>query len=314
VFEGGAMSAIALNGSSSVATAINNAGKIVGYSVTTGKDAQGNDFQVTEGFSYLNGDVDTFTNGTVNRFNAVANQNPYSAGSAAGTTNGSVEVPGGAGYPATPFGGRPDVPFYQAEYHADLPVTGPAPSGATAGNAWGVNDIRDIVGDVLINGRSQAAYWDWNNQDGYHTMLLPGLASNVESEAWDINNKGQIVGSSGSWTTYSNGSAVTDGYGFLYDGGATTNINDLIDPGLGWNLAAAYAINEHGQITGMGIIGGQAHAFLMTPLSYTPPPAPEPVTWMTMVCGFGFVGATMRRRKRHPAVNRSLDCRSAIRS
>ena len=44
------------------------------------------------------------------------------------------------------------------------------------------------------------------------------------------------------------------------------NLNDRIDPNLGWTLLEARSLNDLGQIVGSGLIGGQEHAFLMTPV------------------------------------------------
>ena len=44
------------------------------------------------------------------------------------------------------------------------------------------------------------------------------------------------------------------------------DLNDLFDPGTGFTVANAYAINEFGQITGHGSnSAGQTHAYLLTP-------------------------------------------------
>jgi probable HAF family extracellular repeat protein len=46
------------------------------------------------------------------------------------------------------------------------------------------------------------------------------------------------------------------------------NLDNLIDPALGWVLREATGINEQGQIVGWGEVTGQehAHAFRLTPL------------------------------------------------
>jgi hypothetical protein len=44
------------------------------------------------------------------------------------------------------------------------------------------------------------------------------------------------------------------------------DLNDLIDPALGWELLQALGINDLGQIVGHGRINGQTHAFLLTPV------------------------------------------------
>ena len=44
------------------------------------------------------------------------------------------------------------------------------------------------------------------------------------------------------------------------------DLNTLIDPLSGWELLDASDINDAGQITGQGLIGGQYHAYLLTPV------------------------------------------------
>jgi probable HAF family extracellular repeat protein len=132
------------------------------------------------------------------------------------------------------------------------------------------------------------------------------------SEATDINNSGQIVGISGqgitylshaflysggqmidlgtlpgdnySWATAINDSGTVVGYSsssiygnspfqaFLYSNGKMTDINSLIPQDSGWTLSDARAINNKGQILGDGLIGGQYHQFLLTPISTTATP------------------------------------------
>lgn len=59
---------------------------------------------------------------------------------------------------------------------------------------------------------------------------------------------------------------------FLYENGTMKDLNGLIDPDSGWLLRDATAINDLGQIVGYGINPlGQEHAFLLTQI-------PEPTT------------------------------------
>ena len=44
-----------------------------------------------------------------------------------------------------------------------------------------------------------------------------------------------------------------------------SDLNDLLAFGSGWELEAARAINEPGQIVGLGTINGETHAFILTP-------------------------------------------------
>jgi len=90
--------------------------------------------------------------------------------------------------------------------------------------------------------------------------------------ALGINNSGQVVG-------YSNGRP------FLYNGGVMTNLNDLIDQASGWTLNEANAINDSGQIVGIGM--DMNRALLLTP-------TPEPTTLGLLALG----GLLVLRRRR----------------
>jgi probable HAF family extracellular repeat protein len=78
--------------------------------------------------------------------------------------------------------------------------------------------------------------------------------------AHDINDAGQVVGVS----TTSSGSF----HAFLHERSATPkmqDLNSLIPPHSGWSLEEARAINQRGQIVGLGERNGHNHAFLLTP-------------------------------------------------
>ena len=106
---------------------------------------------------------------------------------------------------------------------------------------------------------------------------LGSLLIGGNSRAYDINNLGQVVGSSGH-------------PGFLWQDGVMTDLNDLIPPGAGWDIRVARAINDSGQIAGYGYVdlgqGDRTHAFVMTPV-------PEPATIIGLS---GAVLLLMRKR------------------
>jgi hypothetical protein len=100
-----------------------------------------------------------------------------------------------------------------------------------------------------------------------------------------------VVGTSGTVgpTAYTN---CTSGlsHGILYSNGTLTDVNALLDQAAGWCLTSASAINDSGQIAGVGINpDGYYHAFLLTPT--VPVPA---AAWLF---GSGLLGlAGLRRR------------------
>lgn len=68
-----------------------------------------------------------------------------------------------------------------------------------------------------------------------------------------------------------------------------TDLNTLLDgSGAGWTLNWANDINDLGQIVGIGTIGGQTHAFLLTP---------EPSACAMLIGGLGLLGLIVRRRR-----------------
>jgi len=124
--------------------------------------------------------------------------------------------------------------------------------------ASSINDLDQVVGISYVDGDIHAFLW---NQSGAATDLgtLKGRKY-AESRANDINNAGQVVGSSDLY-----GSDFADRHAFLYSG-TMQDLNSLIPANSGWTLQSANAINDVGQIVGTGTIDGQTHAFLATPI------------------------------------------------
>jgi len=95
-----------------------------------------------------------------------------------------------------------------------------------------------------------------------HHVNLGGLGGNM-SEAWSINNAGQIVG----WGR----DALGRDCAVLFDpsgGGNNINLNDVIPPTPSWRLWVAKCINDSGWIVGEGKNPeGRTRAFLLTPVS-----------------------------------------------
>jgi probable HAF family extracellular repeat protein len=125
--------------------------------------------------------------------------------------------------------------------------------------ALAINDSGQIVGyagAVSTGGPtvtrgflySGGSFTDLGNLGGFYTNVFPNA----------INAGGQIVGTISGYET--------SVHAFLYSNGTMSDLNDLIDPGLGWTLLRASGINDNSQIVGSGINASfQTHGFLLTP-------------------------------------------------
>jgi probable HAF family extracellular repeat protein len=87
------------------------------------------------------------------------------------------------------------------------------------------------------------------------------LTGDLVGVAYSINERGQVVGSSGS---SSNPTDFTT-HAFLWENGVMTDLQTRIPANSGWKLVVAGGINNRGQIDGYGIHNGNYRAFLLTP-------------------------------------------------
>ncbi len=176
--------------------------------------------------------------------------------------------------------------------------TSSSPVRIGGGQALGINDRGDVVGQASYEDYPAGRAFLYNESDG--TTFLDTLGGNY-SRAWDINESAIIVGdntdtngfqfatmwvdgvpqSLGSFNgrqslayaiNESNqvvGWGNTDRYeygaGFLWENGDFHDLNDLIDSGLGWELWSAEDINDLGQIVGYGQFEGERYGFLLNP-------------------------------------------------
>ena len=132
--------------------------------------------------------------------------------------------------------------------------------GGTTRTAVGSNAHGQIVGDSsLATGEMHAFVYD--SISGMQDLGADGF----QSLARDINEQGIIIGgieqTPGNWRA-----AIFD------ELSGPTLLQDLIPADSGWlRLNRATDINDLGQIVGTGIINGEQHAFLLTPI-------PEPIS------------------------------------
>jgi probable HAF family extracellular repeat protein len=128
--------------------------------------------------------------------------------------------------------------------------------GGTFSNGIGINQGGQVTGYSLTANDAASVPFIW--QDGTMTAINP-VAGDSVGTGWGISDSGQVVGSSGPITA--------PVHAFIWSHGATTDLNTRIPANSGWQLTWATGINARGQIVGQGIIGGQYHAFLLTPSS-----------------------------------------------
>ncbi|MGH2470157.1 MAG: hypothetical protein ACRDGF_08785, partial [Chloroflexota bacterium] len=139
-------------------------------------------------------------------------------------------------------------------------------------NASGIHDLRTLAGDVsaygtAVNSLDQVVGCSSSGAnrtcrafitEGGAMLALGTLPGLPASEAEAISNQGQVVGMSYDTAGYSRAFMWTAGAGMV-------DLNSLLPPGSGWQLANASGINSLGQITGYGSIDGHMHAYIFTP-------------------------------------------------
>ena len=155
--------------------------------------------------------------------------------------------------------GKADTPVF-GQTHAFAWSDGQMQDLGTLGGAnslaYRVNDRGQAVGYSEIG--AGAARHAFLMVDGVmHDLgILPGLDDSV---AYDVNDAGEAVGTAAPTPDRPGTRAL------LWRGGRVVDLNGLLPPNSGWTLGEAHAINNRGQIAGMGRFHGSPRAFLLTP-------------------------------------------------
>ncbi len=289
-----------LGGTNSCATDISNNGQIVGYALSasgynaaflfSGGSLQDiGDHQLADSYGY-----------SINNSGQVAGHVSngsflYTGGSWAGVYDIGVSAIGldineagqVVGYTGT------KAIYYNGSSSQDIGSLG---SGYLNSKATAINNSGKIIGycivnDIYANSSSLSAH-AFLYKNGAMTdlgSLYPQDTGNL-CIANDINDAGLIVGKC---------SINTFASAFIYEDGVMQNLNPLVDSTSGvtidytsgWYLQEATSINSSGEIVGYGLLNGELHAFLLTPV-------PEPSCILVLgVSFFGLVGYWGRKRK-----------------
>ena len=122
------------------------------------------------------------------------------------------------------------------------------------GEAGAYTDARGINDSGLIVGITSGQLLLWNDKQGQKAQMPAGIQ---ECFAPATNNAGQSIGYAFMKRRV---------FAFLYQNNQMHDLNALA-PGSGWMLTNASAINERGQIVGMGQFKSKSHGFLLTPIT-----------------------------------------------
>ena len=145
-----------------------------------------------------------------------------------------------------------DDPHGSAPFVYENGILTVLPSVPTAAetSADAVNDAGLIAGQTFDP--LGIVLWDGSS---WHPIPTPAL---VEPEIHDMNDCGQIVGAHHPVEFFKP-------HAFLISGGTAVDLNSQIPAGSGWRLGVATAINNTGEIVGVGRHHGVQRAFLLEP-------------------------------------------------
>ena len=248
-----------LGGNDAWAWAINERGQILGWSYTNSTPNASTGFPILDPFFYDKGKMqDIGTLGGVVGFPIAFNNRGQAIGGSSTAANPA----------ACWVAFRQSVEFYYPGCDPYLWDNGKlidlstSTIGASAATADAINDSGEIVGAATFPTQPYDAYL-WNH--GVATDL-GHVSGDCFSEGFALNLGGQVVGNS----------FLCSGdpsHAFLWEAGSIADLNSLISNDSSLQLVFANAVNERGEIAGVGVPLGYSpadifnvgHAFLLVP-------------------------------------------------
>ena len=154
-----------------------------------------------------------------------------------------------------------DAPLVAKDDLGWPPDKSPYGTGGVGAFAYGVNASGHVVGIWFIPPAPLAfTYPFWFDGSKMYKLPDPGFPSG-SGFAYALNIHDDVVG-----IIYSgkSGSPLLGGHAVIWphDGHPMVDLNTLLPKGSGWELKAAYGINDAGHVVGKGVLKGATHAFL----------------------------------------------------